>query len=353
MGRSRAEHRVGNILARSPRFAEAEPAYRAAHQNLTLLLQENPRVLEYRQEAADILADWGAAKLAGGDEVKKLRQRALDEHLRLASEFPDEPKHSRSVSRDCLELAKSIGIVDPAEAVAKEALFRRAVALRKALVDRSFEGKALLAEALAYLGHLLKATNRPAECAELMAEARTLLTSLETESAGHPARRHRIVSLEDLITTPRYCEASPRPDEALAAHQASLDRKARLVTEFPFLPEFRASLAWSLHTQAARLTSFGRGTDAEAHERRSVALFEELLRDHPSVDHYRRWAALAVEGLGLILERSDRPDLATPHFRRAMAILPEAHRMRTRLMPKLEAATTSPAINSARSRNRS
>ncbi len=350
---ARAEHRVASILARSPRFAEAEPAFRAAHQNLTFLLQENPRVLEYRQEAADILADWGAAKLAGGDEVKKLRQRALDEHLRLASEFPDEPKHSRSVSRDCLELAKSIGIVDPDEAVAKETLFRRAVALRKAMVDRSFEGKALLAEALAYLGHLLKATNRPAECGEVMAEARRLLATLESESAGHPARRHQIVSLEDLITTPRYCEASPRPDETLAVHRASLDRKARLVTEFPFLPEFRASLAWSLHTQAARLTSFGRGAEAEAHERRSVALFEELLRDHPSVDHYRRWAALAVEGLGLMLERSDRPDLATPHFRRAMAILPEAHRMRARLMPKLEPATSSPAINSARSRNRS
>ena len=40
---ARAEHRVANMLARSPRFAEAEPAFQAAHQNLTLLLKRNPR----------------------------------------------------------------------------------------------------------------------------------------------------------------------------------------------------------------------------------------------------------------------------------------------------------------------
>ena len=136
---------------------------------------------------------------------------------------------------------------------------------------------------------------------------------------------------------PRYCEASPRPDETLAAHQASLDGKARLVAEFPFLPEFRASLAWSLHAHAAKLTSFGRAAEAEAHERQSVAMFEELLRDHPSVDHYRRWAALAVESLGVMLEGSGRLDEARTHFRRAIAIVPEAHRMRARIARKLDA----------------
>ena len=334
---ARAEHRVGNILARSPRFAEAEPAFQAAHENLTLLRKEHPQVLDYRQEAADILADWGATKLAGGNEVKKLRRRALEEHLRLASDYPGEPKHSRSVSRDCLELAKSIGIVVPAEAVEKEALFRRAVALRSDFADRSFDGRAELAEALAYLGHLLNATKRAGEGKEVMARGRALLASLASESSGHAARRHRVVSLEDLFTMPRYCNASPGQDQVLAAHQASVAGRAKLVAEFPFLPEFRASLAWSLHAHAAKLTSFGRDAEAEAHERRSVAMFEELLRDHPSVDHYRRWAASAVESLAVMLEGSDRLDEARTHFRRAIAIVPEAHQMRARISRKLDA----------------
>ena len=350
---ARAEHRVANILARSPRFAEAEPAFEAAHQNVVRLLEANPRRLEYRQEAADILGDWGATKLVGGDEVKKLRRQALVEHLQLATESPGEPKHSRSVSRDCLEVAKLIGITHPAEAVEKEALFRRAVALRTALDDRSFEGKAELAEALAYLGHLLKATNRRGEGDEVMAEGRALLASLDSESRGSPARRHRVVSLEDLFRMPRYCEPSPSPDQTLAAHQASVDGKSKLAAEFPFLPEFRASLAWSLHAQAATLTSFARGADAEDYERRSVAMFEELLRDHPAVDHYRRWAAIAVEGLGVMLERSDRLDEAKSHFRRAIAILPDAPRMRARIAPKLVPVAPSPPLNSSRTGDRS
>ena len=237
----------------------------------------------------------------------------------------------RSVSRDCLEVAKSIGIVDPAEAAEKEALFRRAVALRKGLVDRSFEGKAELAEALAYLGHLLNATNRRGEGEQVMAQGRALLASLESESPGHPARRHRVVSLEDLFTMPRYCEHSPGPDETLAAHQASLDGKARLVAEFPFLPEFRASLAWSLHAQAATLTKFGRGP------RRRPTSGGPSRCSRSCCAIIRPWTTTAAgppwrsRAWAVMLEGSDRLDEARSYFRRAIAILPEAHRMRARI----------------------
>ena len=167
------------------------------------------------------------------------------------------------MSRDCLEVAKSIGIVDPAEATRKRPC-SAGRSLRKGLEDHSFEGKAQLAEALAYLGHLLNATNRRGEGEQVMAEGRALSASLESESPGQPGRRHRVVSLEDLFTMPRYCEHSPRPEETLAAHQASLDGRARLVAEFPFLPEFRASLAWGLHAQAAHAREVRPGAKADA-----------------------------------------------------------------------------------------
>jgi eukaryotic-like serine/threonine-protein kinase len=334
---ARAEHRVGNMLGRSPRYDEAEPAFRAAYQNVSLLLAKHPAALECRQEAADILADWGATKLPGSDGVTKLRRRALAEHLRLASDYPNEPKYLRSVSRDSLELARSIGIIEPREAAEKEALFRRAVAIRETLKDHSFDGRAELAEALAYLGHLLKATRSIAEGERVMAQCHTLFASLNSESAGHPVRRHRVVQLEDLFAIDRYCQGSLAPDQALASHQASVHGREKLVAEFPFLPQFRASLAWSLHVHAAKLKSFGRLAQAEVEERRSVAMFEELLRDHPSVIHYRRWAALADESLGVLLEGKGELDAARESFRRALAILPEAKRMRARLAPKLEA----------------
>jgi tetratricopeptide (TPR) repeat protein len=329
---ARAEHRVANILARSPRFAEAEPAYRAAHQNLSLLLAEDPRSLEYREESADLLTHWGASMGAGGAEARKLRRRAMEEHLRLASEFPGSSKYPRALGRDCLEVAKSIGIVDPAEAVEKEALFRRAVALRQSPEDRSFESRAELAEALAYLGHLLNATNRRREGGEVMAKGRALLASLGAESSGDPTLRRRVVALEDLFTLPRYCDPSPGPDETLAAHQSSLDGRTRLVSEFPFIPDFRASLAWSHHSLAATLKTFGRRAEAEAHERRAVAMFEELIRNHPSVDYYRRWANRAFLALSAMISGSDRDEEARALARRAGEIIAGTRPQHTRTL---------------------
>ena len=337
---ARAEHRVANILAQSPRVAESEPAYQAAHQNLTLLLSEDPRRLEYRQEAADILGDWGASQMPGKREVRELRRRALAEHLRLASEFPANLNYPRAVSRDCLEVAKSIGITDPAEAVEKEALFRRAVAIRQQLEDRSFESKAELAEALAYLGHMLNATRRPGEGGEVMTRGRNLLTTLESESAGKPLRRHRVLALERLFMMPRYCDPSPKPDETLQAYQSVVDGQARLVAEFPFIPEFRAELAWGHHCLASTLKTFGRRVEAEAGELRSAQLLEDLIRDHPSVKHYRREAAFAYEALGDLLSASHRYRDARAHFSRAIEIAPEGHQMRARIDRKLQAAAS-------------
>ena len=334
----RAEHRVGNMLARSPRHAEAEPAFRAAFENVSRLLREPPAALEYRQEAADILADWGAAKLSGAVDVAKLRRGALEAHLRLASDWPNEPKYARSVSRDSLELAKSIGIVDPGEAAEKEALFRRAVTIREELNDGSFDGRAELLEGLAYLGHLLNATKQTSEGEWVMARCRTLLAGLNSESVGLPVRRNQVVRLEDLVAFDRYCESSTAPDDELASHQASVRGREKLVAEFPFLPEFRANLAWGLHAYANKLRNVGRLAQAEVQERRSVVMFEELLRDHPSVSHYRQWAAVAYEGLGGLLEGIGKHDASRESFQRALAILPEAKLMQTRLAAKLAAS---------------
>ncbi len=332
---ARAEHRVANILARTPRVLEAGPAFEAAHRNLTLILGREPRRVESRREAADLLSDWGASKVVGGPGGEELRRRALDEHLRLASEFPGESRDRRAAARDCIEVARTIGILDPAEASEKEALFRRAVNLREAVQDRSFASRSELAEALGFLGHLLNATRRRGEGEEVLTRGRSLHATLDVESSGDPARRQSVVSLQELFALPRYCEPSPDPETTLAAHQASLDGQARLVEEFPFLPDFRASLAWAHHVQASTLKNFHRLPEAEDHERRSLAMFEPLLHEHPAVDHYRRWASAVAEGLGQILEEKGRREEARTAYRRAIAIRPESPGLRSRITRRL------------------
>ena len=204
-------------------------------------------------------------------------------------------------------MARTIGIINPAEAAEKEALFRRAVAIRQDLEDRSFESRAELAEALAYLGHLLNATRRPAEGGEVMARGRALLATLESR-LRRPTRPVAIGSSRWRTCSPCPATATRRPTRTRRCGPTGrcVDGKARLVAEFPFIPEFRAELAWSHFGLAARLEAFGRAAEAEAGQRRSVGIFEELLRDHPTVDHYRRWAAFAFEDLGDLLEASGR-----------------------------------------------
>ena len=110
--------------------------------------------------------------------------------------------------------------------------------------------------------------------------------------------------------------------------------------EFPFLPEFRASLAWSLHRPGGHVHELrprGRGRGQRAAVRRDVrgtAPRSSRRRSLPPLGRHRD------EGLGGMLEGSDRLDEAKDHFRRAIAILPEAPRMRARIARKLVRSPT-------------
>jgi hypothetical protein len=331
---ARAEHRVANILARSPRAAEAEPAFVAAHGHMRLLLANEPGQFEFREELADILGDWGASRPAGGPETSRLRRQALAEHASLARRVPYRARNQRAESRDCIEVARTLGITDPAEAAEKEALFRRAAAIRLGIDDHGFESTAERAEALAYLGHLLNATGRTAEGGVVMAEGRSLMASLGDLSAGDPLRRHRVVTLQSLFILPRYCNPSPVPAEELQIYRQAVDGKARLVSEFPLIPEFRAGLAWANFCLSNKLESFGRAAEAEAEANRAAELLDVLSRDHPTIVHYRRWHTLAIRALGRIRAASERTNGAQPQARRAVDVPAESAPARMRVARK-------------------
>ncbi len=163
-GAARSYHRVANILAGSRhRPEEVERAYREADRRLVLLVAAAPESLRFREESADTLSDWGAWLAQRKPEAGAVLRRALSAHRRLAAEYPGEARYRRAVSRDCLELSKTIGIVDPVDAAEKERLQKEAVELRHALRDGSFMARADLSEAEALFAHLLVATGRHAE----------------------------------------------------------------------------------------------------------------------------------------------------------------------------------------------
>jgi eukaryotic-like serine/threonine-protein kinase len=319
---ARADHRVANNLSQSPQFAEAEQAYRAASNHLAVLKKSGAEPLGWSEEQADLLADWGALLAGRKPEAQGLLRRALANHLRLSEEFPEKALFRKAVSRDCLELSKTIGILRPAEAEEKERLQRRAVELRRSFEAGSFSSRVELAEAYGYLGHLLGATGRAEEGKRVMGMAQTLIKVLETDFPTDPACRGRIVAIKSLLAVPRYCEKPADPEETLRTCRDANADQARLASDFPFIPDFRARLAWSHHILSRTLRELDRAAESEADERRSVEIFERLIHDHPSVEHYRRWMVIASEDLAMHLAKSDRPGEASRYLRRAIEMLP-------------------------------
>jgi hypothetical protein len=203
------------------------------------------------------------------------------------------------VSRDCLELSKTIGITAPAEAVEKERLQREAVALRRSLLDGTFAARADLAEAYGFLAHLLVATGRPAEGDKVMRSAVEITRALEADFPDDPVCRHKVVLLESLFAYPRYCKLPAGPAETIRACRSVLDAKARLVAEFPFVPDFRADLASSHFSYSGLLRLMDRRAESESEAQQSLDLLEGVVKDHPTVEPYQRLLASVRRSIGM------------------------------------------------------
>ncbi len=340
----RANHRLANILAATPDSREADAIYRSAADHLARL---GPRP----EDKADLLGDRGAALAATRPEAQGLLREALAGHRRLALEHPDQPRFRRAIARDALGLSQTIGIARPAEAEEKERLQREAVAIRRSLDDGSFEARRELAEALGFLGHLLVATGKPRPGRESFAAARDLIEGLKPGSATDPSRRRRIIALQSLLATPRYCERPIDPGETLRAARETHDARATLAADFPTIPDFRAELAWSLHTLAEAEWRLDRAGDSLADAGRSVALFDRLIAEHPTVDFYRRWMLMASESLADHLAADHRPADALGLLRRAIEVAAARPTSPARLArlrvaaAELEANLSAPAVS--------
>ena len=325
---ARANHCIGKMLATTSRYDDAERSYGVAERHLALLRTLGPESLKLREESADLLADWGTLPVQRKPEAQKLLRRALAGHRWLAAKFSTETRFRKSEARDCLELSKTIGILEASEALEKEHLQRSAVAIRRSLQDRTFESRAELAEAYGYLGHLLGATGRGTEGDEVLCRARDLTHAIAVEFRADPACRHQVVRLETLFAFPRYCMPQEKPTETLRACRAALAAQARLAAEFPAIPEFRAGLASSHTYLASLLRDIGRAEEAGNEVRQADEIYEHLLNDHPTIRHYRQSAAATAESLGTPRRAFGRSSGdARHHLRRAIELVPESVRL--------------------------
>ena len=111
-----------------------------------------------------------------------------------------------ALSRGCINLGLTLGYKVRPDEVGR--LFGEALAIRSGLADSSAEGRAALAEAFGYAGHLAFGTGRTREAAESIDRAVALAESLEADAGTDPRRRLAVANLFTTIGCPSLCHPS-------------------------------------------------------------------------------------------------------------------------------------------------
>ena len=260
----------GNVARLAGGQQEAETLLREAEK----LLREHPTVPFYRARAAAAKVCLAALRLANRspEEARGLLKNALAVFVKLASDFPDIPKH-RLV---CAET---------------QAAYAMACLMAG---SSSAEGEEQLRAADAALEKLADAYPRVARFRQLQSSARLQRVQMRM------ARGERKQAARDMD----------------AAQQVM----ARLARDFPSCPQFRRHLADAQASLAGLLAALEDHAGAEAKYRAAVDGWKRLAADFPSVVEYRLSSGNSFISMGQYFARSERMREAEEAYGEALRI---------------------------------
>ena len=94
----------------------------------------------------------------------------------------------------------------------------------------------------------------------------------------------------------------------------------KLADDNPAVTKFRSSLAISHNDLGLLLDKAGKPAEAEAEQRKGLALLQKLADDHPAVTEFRSELALSHNNLGAVLNHMGKPVAAAAEFRKMLAL---------------------------------
>jgi serine/threonine-protein kinase len=292
--------------------------------------------------------------LAGLTGVAGVQARANDRLHRLNTSLEDANARVTSANAELLEASRR-ELERFNLAMDAIRLFHTEVSEDLLLKEKPFEGlrNRLLRSAAGFYGHLEKLlegrSDRPSR--EALAEAYSTLAGI-TDQVGSKTEsvaigRKALVLRKELAGGP---EATPQAtaevargfiavgeflvdqkgsqDEALGASEQALGLLDSLVRSDPGDQALRADLARALHLAAGALCHYGRppaaiaanGPRAIAAIERSIALWEQLVRQQPASAPYRLGLAGAYQQLGSVHAQLKEYDAACAPLARSVAI---------------------------------
>ena len=320
--RGRAHLRMGDVLRKLGRHAEAEAAYREAIAILGRLAQDQPGVPEHRDHLAEATYRLGSEQAtrtgsAALEEADRLFRQAAAGQEALANEAPSTPRRV-ALGKTLDGLADLLRVVGkPADA---EATYRRALPwLEKAEGDDSSETapRLELAACLDGLATVLKGRGRLDEAKALAWRSVAVFDRLASEAPTLPGPRDGLAkACNNLALILRETGAPPSESEAVLDREVALNR--RLADDYPARPEYRRTLARALINQGILFRETSRPKEADLAYSQARTLLEKLASEAPEVRRHSRDLASCLSNLGEL--RAARKGESEPLYRRALEI---------------------------------
>jgi serine/threonine protein kinase/Flp pilus assembly protein TadD len=313
-GAGRAETNAADILRTLGEHPGAEGAYRRAVEIQEALVDQLPKVPEYRMDLANtysrltiLLHDTG--QLA---ESERTNSRSRELWEAIVAELPKVPDYRRNVARTYN--LQGYGLRDRGRLVEAERSVRRAIELLEALVTEFPKDSGCrndLGDVYSHLGVLQIQSGHAAEAERAWRRAIVLKEALAAEfpEVSRGPRYRASLALDHTDIGRVLLGVPDRFGEAERALRRALELQQPLVAEFPKAPEYRKHLAGSYDNLGAILLKVpGRVAEAERALRTAIELQEVLVAQSPDVADHRSDLGGSLNNLGEI--QKDRGNLA-------------------------------------------
>ena len=295
---------LAELVLQSGRFGEAEQLYRRAVELHEALMKLEPGRPHYRENLAVTLTGLGAtlSKRAGTHhEVERAFRRAAGLFDRLAADAPDVPAYRLDLAGTLRQLGTvlfSLGRLPEAEAV-----LRQPPAICEALVAEAPNVPGFREELAASLTDLARAqwaSGRAVPALSNACRAQEIYDKLDS-----PRRMFQEKKAANLGCLGLILAAGPRRAEGEQYSRRAVPIVEKLLADFPDDLNLRSALAISLQ-QAAWFSMSTRPEQSERDYRRSLEIFEQLVKEAPERSMDRYYLAHVARSLGSLCFRNNR-----------------------------------------------
>jgi serine/threonine protein kinase len=319
-----AQRGLGKTLTDLGKRSEAADEYRQAQSTLEKLTADFPGAPEYRLDLAGSHSDLGSLlhDLGKQSQAESECRKALAIQEKLATDFPAvaEYRNDLAYSHNLMGiLLHDLGKLPQAEVER-----RKVLEIRKKLVadfPAVPEYRLALAGSHNSLGALLQELGKRPEAQEQHRQAVAIQEKLTSDFPAVPFYRKELGGsynnlgylLANLGTRSEAAQAEEHYRKALAIW-------AKLVADFPTVPEYRNDLGTSHINLGRLLADQGRRSEAENEYRKNLVLQEKLAAEYPAVPERRRRLGIAHNNLGSVLADLQKRSEADAEYHKALAV---------------------------------